>query len=58
MGGGDSIRVASNLRCVIKTKKAGWYQLKSTTDFTPRGMCFEVATYHRELVKHAHSLCS
>lgn len=37
-------------------KKNCWYQLKSTTDFTPRGMCFDVGTYHGELVKHAHSL--
>lgn len=41
-----------------KKKRGGWYQLKSTTDSTPRGMRFEVATYHRELVKQAHSLCS
>lgn len=52
---GDSIKAASNLSWVIKKRKC-WYQLKSTTDFTPREMCFDVATYHGELVKHAHSL--
>lgn len=55
---GDSIKAASELSWVIKKrKKKCWNQLKCPTDFTPRGIHFDVATYQEELVKLAHSLC-
>lgn len=48
---GDSIKAASELGLLRKEKC--WYQLKRPTDFTLRGIHFDVATYQRELVKHA-----
>lgn len=39
---GDAIKAASELRWAIKNRKKQWYQLKHPTDFTPRGIHFDV----------------